>query len=219
MDFLTSTPLSTSSGSCVTLLTGGFDIVRSICFHAAYNAAEKGGCLLLAQRAEVENHFFSTHSRCVHAQQSSSGSGRWDPEALRRVSIKYPDTLRELCECLALLQTLPTVPDFICIPNLDGLLPGGAAADFGAQTAVLHATACIVDTMDYIAENHHPVSVLVSSSNTSFDHFFQCLIKVDHSYVRVTAEPQPDGSIFCTSTDGQRKAQILRQEDNTWEYT
>src|SRR5690606_27762491 len=96
-------------------------------------------------------------------QNGGSSSASWDPEVLRRVAIKYPETLRELCECLAMLQTLATVPDFVCIPNLDGLLPLGASmggADFGAQAAVLHAAACIVDTVTYLSEHHKPVTVL-----------------------------------------------------------
>lgn len=209
------------SQACVALLTGSFDIVRSMSFHACQHSAERGElCLLLSQRAEVENHFFSTSFTCSTSGLNAGSSGGWDPEALRRVVIKYPDSLRELCESLALLQTLPVVPDFICIPLIDGLLPLGAGVggDFGAQASVLHAAACIVDTAAYIAEHHKPVTVLVSSTNTSFDHFFQCLMKSDHKYARLTAEPQADGSILCSSTDSQRKTRILRHSNSAWEY-
>jgi hypothetical protein len=209
------------SHSCVALLTGSFEVVRSMSFHTCQRSAEKGElCLLLSQRAEVEHHFFSTSYTSSSSSSGVSSSSGWDPEALRRVEIKYAESLRELCESLAMLQTLPAVPDFVCIPLVDGLLPlgAGAGADFGAQAAVLHAAACIVDTAAYIAEHHKPVTVLVSSTNTSFDHFFQCLMKSEHKYVRLTAEPQADGSILCSSTEGQRKTRIVRHSNSAWEY-
>ena len=203
------------------LLTGGFEAVRSMSFHACQHSAERGElCLLLSQRAEIESHFFSTAFTCASSGLGAGDSNSWDPEALRRVVINYPESLRDLCESLALLQTLPVLPDFVCISLVDGLLPLGAGVggDFGAQASVLHAAACIVDTAAYIAEHHKPVTVLVSSTNASFDHFFQCLMKSDHKYVRLTAEPQPDGSLLCSSTEDQRKTRILRHSASAWEY-